>query len=192
MSILVLSGILIFLLQRLNQQFLRCITKNNTITTKKNLLEMQITGYQPRSTESEALKVELKNLHHKLSKWFWSISSLRCTGLKLCYAILYCWQCICGLTLRSRFAKSKDKNASRNKRKASLFSGFKRNSHMFSFSIWFHVLHLLYLSFVWTLSWSTVWEIHFHLFGYSVVVTSLHISYTYLTQRSCSKFLLLM
>lgn len=35
MSILVLSGILIFLLQRLNQQFLRCITKNNTITTKK-------------------------------------------------------------------------------------------------------------------------------------------------------------
>lgn len=131
---------------------------------------MQITEYQLRSTESETLR----NLHHKLSKWFWSISSLTCTGLKLfCIvdSISVRWLLEVGL-LNQRI-----KMLLETKEKLH-YSQVLKGIHTFSFSIWFHVLHLLYLSFVWTVSWCGVWEIHFHLFGYSVVPRSLHTSYT--------------
>lgn len=107
---------------------------------------MQITGYQPRSIESETLKVELKNLHHKLSKWFWSISSLTCSVLR--YAMLFCivdsvsmgWLSEVGL-LNQRIKmllKTKEKLH---------YSQVLKGIRTFSFSIWFHVFTFI-LSFI--------------------------------------------
>lgn len=112
-------------------------------------------------------------------------------ALVLNYAILYCWRCVCGSTLRGGFVDSGDKIIGFQKvKKASLFSGFKRNSRMFSFRTWFYVLHCTsHLFGIYPGVWCEKGT-HFHLLGNSVL-TPLHISYNGHAQsfcRCCSYF----